>query len=166
MAKSGTPGPGLTPEQAKLVQQGCAIARSWVRCDEEGYTILVGDLMPDVSHWADASVSSAIAVASMFHPLWNTDVCETLQRLTPTSVEIIPGVEVNWSAAVDIVAAVATGDPEVQNICARVDLPTAVQSAFSITVGGAHQLGVLTGKTAEEWLTILATGAARKAEGL
>ena len=86
-------------------------------------------------------------------------------RATRTSVEIIPGIEVNWSAAVDIVAAVAKGGPEVQTIV-RVDVPTAVQSAFSITVGGARELGALTGKTAEEWLTILTTGAARQAEGL
>ena len=153
----------MTPEEAALVQQACAIAAAYLRDDAEGYTILTDDLVPDVSQWADASFLTAIVVGTMLSQLLRTDLNGALRQIELTTADVIPGIGVNWDAAIDIAMARSTGDPALSELSARMDVPTAIQSAFSLAIAGVRQLSDLMGTPPEEMLAILATGAAAEA---
>lgn len=156
----------MTPDQAEQVQKACAIISAYLRDDTDGWSILTDDLVQnsaDVPKWADASFFAVVVVGNALAQWWSTDLEDALRRVTPTSVSLIPGATINWEIAIQIalsVSATSSAPPELTN---QIDVPTAIQSAFSVAIAAGTQLAELTHVSAKTWFTTLATQAAREA---
>jgi len=159
----------MTPDQAEQVQRACAIIGAHLRGDAEGLSILTDDLVQnpsdDVPRWADASFLAVVVVGTALAMWWSTTFEEALRRLTPISVPLIPGAGINWEIAIQIALSVSATSQAPPELTMQIDVPTAIQSAFSIAIGGGTQLAELTGVSVEDWFATLATQAAAEAEG-
>jgi hypothetical protein len=156
----------MTPEEARLTQLGSAIAAAHLEAREDDKKILLDALVPDEPRWADVFVYTAMSAASMIGKLRDVSPRLVMRSLEPRQEALFPpeaGVAENWAAVRDlIIGALANDDAVIRAASAQVDSPTVFASSFSIAIAAFEERGQGTPKTAAEWATICAVGAARE----
>ena len=149
----------MTPEEAQLTQRGAAILAAYLREDTDGLSALLID--PTLSEAGDSLIMAAIVAGESLRLSKRCDLAAAFDSV-PQVLHKITGVgEVDWSAAVVLAKAVKTGDKAgIAEGQAGLDVPTAVNSAFSLALSTTNELAHRTGVPAQTWLQRWVLGAA------
>lgn len=143
----------MNREEADLIQQASAVTLTFLRDDEEGHTLLLSDLDKEPRK-ADGFVLLAIVVATTVAEYTQQSISEVWSDLGAPST-VWPTEIVNRGAVVALAEAVRTGDQAaVLSASASLgDVATALGSGFDLLLAALERLAMVTGDTAEAWLS-------------
>jgi hypothetical protein len=150
----------LNPAQAEQTQTGVAMVLAYLRGDLDGVATLAEPLMAQVSPIADALVFAAIVAGSSVAEVTGLPLTAVLDELTESNEQLVPDIPVRWDAVVELTKGVASANAEqIVAASARLDPPSAINSALSLAVSAARKLEAVSEVPLEVWLQTFAIGA-------
>jgi hypothetical protein len=116
---------------------------------------------PVLAEGAEAFSYFAASVAGMAGRSGNMSPDEFMYLLPEQRVPLLPTTAFDWDAAVSVARLVANGEPTemVRAQGAKMDVPTAITSCFSVALSAILVLSTLTDRSPTELVSILRDGA-------
>jgi hypothetical protein len=146
----------MTPEEIKQLKYSVAMISACLNGDDERSNAVFKAGGSDLSPFIDGTFLLAISLAAMLGAPGRQAVETTLRQLDPIELAMVPGASVNWEFGIDIAVARSIGSPLLKDISAQIDVPTALQTAFSLVVALLWALDGVEGRDPEQWLKIVA----------
>ena len=147
----------LTPDQIRRMKMAVAIVEAQLNDDAAKVDALFKAGGSDLSPFIDGTFELAIGLATLLAGFRAQTIRATLEGLTPVEVTIVPDVGVNWDVGIAMVEAVRTGNSKTVEIGSQVDVPTALQTSFSIVVALLFELDGVQGRDTAFWLQTVAS---------
>jgi hypothetical protein len=155
----------MDQRQASLLIRACDSLAAYVAADLRRAQEALTAFQPTLGEGAEAFSYFAASVADVATSSGTMNPGEFISMLPEQQIHVLPDLGFNWDAAVGVVRLVADGEP-VEMIRARgasMDVPTAINSCFSVAVSAILVFSTLTNRQPTDWISILRDGAVRAA---
>lgn len=153
----------VTPEESRLLRVGASLLAAQLRHDDDWQTALLTQFDEEPSLLADAFTYVTITAATIDATISGRNLSGVLDGLDEIEMALVPsGSDVRWADAVDLAIGVSGGNKKlIDEAAAHMDVPTAVNSAYSVALSVLSDLQANSGRSSLEWAEVLIEGANR-----
>lgn len=154
----------MNEREAFLLIQACNSVETYLTQGAGAAVESLDILMPEVGESVEAFSYLAVTAASICGGLVGASPVQVLDGLARTEIQLLPAMGIDWDAGLQLIRLVANKSPNKDVIAAgsSMDVPTAINSSFSVAVAAITYLAEKSGKSPVEWISILRTGAVRE----
>jgi len=116
---------------------------------------------PILAEAAEAFSYFAATIAGVAASSGGMSPGEFIVALPQQQIQVLPDTGVDWDAAVSVAKLVADGEPVeiVRTQGLSMDVPTAINSCFSVAVSAVLVISALTSRLPTDWISIVRQGA-------
>lgn len=151
----------MNKREAFLLIQGCNSVETYLTRGPGAAVESLDVFMPEFGESVEAFTYLAVTAVTVAGGLVGASPVQVLDRLAKTEVRLLSTMGIDWEAGLVMVRLVASKSPNEAVIAAgsRMDVPTAVNSTFSVAIAAIAYLEASSSTTPLEWISILRTGA-------
>lgn len=151
----------MDQRQALLLVRACDAIAAYYTAELEGTQKALMAFRPALAEGAEAFSYFAASVAGMAARSGIMSPDEFMYLLPEQRIPLLPKSAFDWDAAVSVARLVANGEPtaKVRAQGAKMDVPTAITSCFSVALSAILVLSTLTNRSPTELVSILRDGA-------
>ncbi len=150
----------MTPEESRLLRSGASLLAAHLRHDDTWQEALLGQFDDEPSRLADAFTYVTITAATIDATISGRNLSGVLDGLDEVDLALVPSSgPLRWADAVDLAIGVSGGNKKlIDEAAAQLDVPTAINSAYSLALSVLSDLQSRTARSSLEWAEVLIEG--------
>lgn len=153
----------MNEREAFLLVQACNSVESYLTLGQSAALDSLDVFVPEIGESVQAFSYFAVTACSIAGGLVGVSPVQVLDDLTKMEIQLLPVGEINWDAGLRMIRLVAnSSNDDVIAAGSSMDVPTAVNSSFSVATAAITYLAANSPKSQVEWVRILRTGAVRE----
>lgn len=147
--------------QSQLLIRACDSIAGYFGADVKGAQETLAAFQPILAEAAEAFSYFAATIAGVAASSGGMSPGEFIVALPKQQIQVLPDTGVDWDAAVSVAKLVADGEPVeiVRTQGLSMDVPTAINSCFSVAVSAVLVISALTSRLPTDWISIVRHGA-------
>jgi hypothetical protein len=154
-------GVSVNPAQARCVRQAALLSLAHLSGDNSRRDQLLAGFEPRLDACVEGFAFLSVSAANIFVLGKGGSPEDFLASLPVLNEELLPGAPVAWAIAVRLASSVSKKLPTAAlvDVGKQMDVPTAINSSFSVAIASLHYLSSHLGNPATSWATAIAEGA-------
>ena len=149
----------MTPEESRLLRVGASVVAAGLRGDRIGQAELLGGFRDEPARLAEAFAYVAVAAATIDATVSGRNLSQVLDDLSGVEAGLVSGSPIRWADAVDLAIGISRGNQVlIAEASAHMDVPTAINSTYSLALGVLADLERRTDRPSADWADALTEG--------